>query len=376
VPGCQAAVLVAEHLTELLRRPDEEAALDPAAVGVLRGGEAAAGQPHLAQRVVEHVGGGPPPALLAAELPGVQVHGSQLGVVVEHLLEVGHGPLSVDGVAVEAAADLVVDAAARHPVEGDLGGVPEGRVPGRPIPSQQQVEGGRVRELRRPAEAAVALVGVLDQLPAGLVERRRAQLALGQARRRQRLAELLPGLVDGLALLAVGLGDGAQDAREAAHLHAVVGGEVGAAEEGHAAGGEEDGHRPSALAGERDHRLHVDAVDVRALLAVDLDVHEELVLDGRDLGVLEGLVGHHVAPVTGAVADAEQHRLVEPPRLLEGLVAPRPPVDGVVAVLEQVGAGLAGEAVGHVVAHASATVPLDEKTGPGCRSARPRLPSG
>ena len=61
--------------------------------------------------------------------------------------------------------------------------------------------------------------------------------------------------------------------------------------------------------------------------------------------VLEALVRHHVAPVAGGVADREQDRLVGALGLGERLRPPRPPVDGVVLVLQQVGAGLAGEAV-------------------------------
>ena len=40
--------------------------------------------------------------------------GQELGVVVEHLLEVRHEPLVVDGVARDAATGLVEDAAAHH----------------------------------------------------------------------------------------------------------------------------------------------------------------------------------------------------------------------------------------------------------------------
>ena len=64
-----------------------------------------------------------------------------------------------------------------------------------------------------------------------------------------------------------------------------------------------------------------------------------------DLGVLERLVLHHVAPVAGGVADREEDRLVLASCRLEGLLTPRVPVDGVVGMLEQVGALLAGEPV-------------------------------
>src|SRR5919197_619807 len=63
--------------------------------------------------------------------------------------------------------------------------------------------------------------------------------------------------------------------------------------------------------------VHVDRVHVRALLAVDFDVDEALVHESSRLVVLEGLVCHHVAPVTGGVADREQDRLVLLPRTRE-----------------------------------------------------------
>ena len=64
-----------------------------------------------------------------------------------------------------------------------------------------------------------------------------------------------------------------------------------------------------------------------------------------DGGVLEALVRHDVAPVAGGVADGEQDRLVGALGLGQRLGAPGPPVHGVVLVLQQIGAGLAGEAV-------------------------------
>ena len=75
-------------------------------------------------------------------------------------------------------------------------------------------------------------------------------------------------------------------------------------------GREEDGHRPAAVPGQRDDRVHVDRVEVGPLLAVDLDVDEVLVHQRRRLLVLERLVLHHVAPVAGGVADREQDRPV------------------------------------------------------------------
>ena len=93
------------------------------------------------------------------------------------------------------------------------------------------------------------------------------------------------------------------------HPVARLGREVGAGVERHPLGREEGVQRPAAAAGHRLDGLHVDRVDVRALLAVDLDADEALVHQRRDLGVLEGLALHHVAPVAGRVADRDEDRL-------------------------------------------------------------------
>ena len=66
----------------------------------------------------------------------------------------------------------------------------------------------------------------------------------------------------------------------------------------------------------------------------------------RDLRVLEGLVLHDVAPVTGAVADGDQQRAILAVRDFERFGTPGPPVHGVVHVLPEIAAGFRGQAVG------------------------------
>ena len=65
------------------------------------------------------------------------------------------------------------------------------------------------------------------------------------------------------------------------------------------------------------------------------------------VGVLEGFVGHDVTPVTRGVADREEDGTVESRGLVQRRLVPRPPVDGVVGVLAQVGTGRARETIGH-----------------------------
>ena len=90
--------------------------------------------------------------------PGVEVHARELGVVVEHLLEVRHQPVGVGRVAMEAAAELVVDPAVGHRVERPPRDRERPRVAGRDRAPQQVLDRHRLRELRRAAPAAVARV--------------------------------------------------------------------------------------------------------------------------------------------------------------------------------------------------------------------------
>ncbi len=92
-------------------------------------------------------------------------------------------------------------------------------------------------------------------------------------------------------------------------------------------------------------RGHVDLVDFRPLLAIDFDVHEELVHErGRRL-VFEAFVRHDMAPMAGGVSDGEQDRFVGALGLGKSLRRPRPPVNRVILVLDEVRTGLVGKTV-------------------------------
>ena len=203
-------------------------------------------------------------------------------------------------------------------------------------------------ELGGAAEAAVPGIALLDEPGDRLADHVGAGLRpLREGLRPQRSGDLGGGPLDVGAAVPEGVVGGLEDGGKAGHAPARLGGEVGAAEEGGPAGGQEDGHRPAPLAGDGLDRLHVDRVEVGALLAIDLDVDEELVHQSGDPSVLEELVGHDVAPVAGAVADREQDRAVGLPRDPQRLLSPGIPVDRVAGVLPEVGAGLGRQAVGH-----------------------------
>ena len=349
-----AAVILAQHLDELRRRPGVELALHSLAVGVPGRGESALGGAHVAQQEVGRLAHDALGERITGEPPPVQVDPQEQGVVVEHLLEVRHDPRVVDGVAREAAAELVVDPPAGHGLAGALHHgqrlVPGGAFGARSV-AQEELQHHRRGELRRATESpARGVVGLAQGGDRGLEVRGRRRhplgghgpLPLGEG-----LGDPLGGPRDLVASVAPRLGDRGEQLRERRHSVPWLGREVGPRVEGPAVRVGEDAHRPAAVPGERDGRVHVDGVDVGALFAVDLDADEVVVEELRDRLVLEGLVRHDMAPVAGRVADGDEDGHAAAPCLVERLLPPLPPVDRIVGVLLQIGRGGVGEAVGH-----------------------------
>ena len=342
--------VLAEQRVELARVPYVVAALVALAVRVERRVEPAFGRRHPPCEPAERLLRDAPDLIVARRLPERGTEPHEQRIVVQHLLEVRHEPVRIHAVAREAAADLIVDPSARHAPEGVRHDVQcLGLTGARPLP-QREVERHRRRELGRAAEAAEPRL----ELRAQRRHRAREQVLVERARhacalraRRVQLAHRRRGPRDVLLAVVPGVGHAGEDAAEARHPLPVVGREVRASVERLALGGEEHRHRPAAVSRHRLRRLHVDRVQVRTLLAVDLDADELLVHLRGGRFVLERLTLHHVAPVTRRVADAEQDRLPLGACARQRLGSPRPPVHRVVRVLEQVGAGLAGEMVGH-----------------------------
>ena len=323
------------ELRPLRRRPGVRQSLDAVRVGVLRRGEAAAREQHLAQQVPDRLLDDRAVAVLACHDPRMEVGGGQQRVVVEHLLEVRHDPARVDGVAVEAAADDVVQAAGGHPVERPSHH-PESLVP---AAAQEELDRGRGRELRRGPEAAEGgLVVAGEPALRGVEERGRqrplARLEAGCAAERGH--EPLRLRLEVVAPVVPRTGDRLQDLPKARQPVTRVRGKVGAGVERSPVRRQEHRGRPATLSGHRHTRLHRQRVDVGPFLAVDLDVDEQLVHQRRGCLIRERLVLHDVAPVARAVADRDQERATRLLRLRERLVAPRKPVDRVVRVLEEV----------------------------------------
>ena len=128
----------------------------------------------------------------------------------------------------------------------------------------------------------------------------------GHVRLPDMVKTILAALDDLVAAGVPGVGHAASTWGNDGRPWAADGREVGAAVERLAVGRQEDVMGQPPLPGHRLHGAHVDAVQVGALFAIDLDADEQVVHElGRRL-VLERLVLHDVAPVAGGVADGEE----------------------------------------------------------------------
>ena len=335
-----------ERLAQLLHRPDVEPALLALGVGVEGRVEAALGAAHLAQRPVEGLLADPPEEVVMRDQPAVQVDAGQQRVVVQHLLEVGHEPIGVHRVAREAAADLVVHPARRHRAQR-AGASSRSRLGAAgtraPTPAGTSAR-CRSRRWRRRTESAGspppgrAPPGSSARPRATAPPRRAAVRPRARRRRESRRVACPRPRPPPRAPAASSAFPGAAAAGSRSPRRRAPAPGVRKTLSGQPP---EPGH---GLAG-----LHVDRVEVRPFLAVELDRHEALIHQRRDLGILERLAFHHVTPVAGRVADREQQRPVLLARASQRLLAPGVPVHRVVLVLEQVGGGLVCQAIGHVV---------------------------
>ena len=173
-PGHELGGVVAQHRGDLIGGPHVEPALLALGVGVEGRVEAAAVVAQIAQHesdgLVQHL----PEAGAASYLPGVQVQPGEQGVVVQHLLEVGHNPLGVHRVAAETAAQVVVDPPRGHGVQRVDHHVENVLVAAVQVGAQQHLLAHGLGELGRPPEAAPGGVVLLAQRRGGLAEGFRA----------------------------------------------------------------------------------------------------------------------------------------------------------------------------------------------------------
>ena len=150
----QSRVLIAEQVAQLGWSPDVKLAFFAFGICILGRVEATGRVGHIPQDVADNLLDDVLEERITGGLIAHQVGPRELRVVVQHLLEMWHEPFRIGAVARETTAQVIVDTAARHTVQGAHDDIPRGFVSG-PLPeAEQELQGHRLRELGRRAEAA------------------------------------------------------------------------------------------------------------------------------------------------------------------------------------------------------------------------------
>ena len=213
-----------------------------------RRGEAVA-DPHVAQQPFDGFGDALAAQFIAVELGGADADLDNLRIVIQHLLEHRLQPALVRAVTEEAAADMVMDAAEQHGVEGGENKLRElrhaGAQEGAPHQFQQQGIGKFYLAIQAAEEDVVIL---------GDAQCRHVQVHILLRRGHVAIVEILQagahGGRDFRHLDLVGLverGDIAQHTREGWNVLLVFAGQIARHPKGGGVGRQEDIERPAAI---------------------------------------------------------------------------------------------------------------------------------
>ena len=240
---------------------------------------------------------------MAARRADLGIEPEQRGIVVEHFFEVRNAPVGIGRVAIETATEVIEQATGGHRAQADFDQ--------RRMINQQQLKRLWMGELRRAAEAAVLSIEALGQMQDRARHERGFETALLIRACGQRGLEPAQHAVLELghlcAMFAIGARHSCQHIGETRPPVTRGVREIGAAEIRHLIlRGEEHGQRPAAV-GLREQLVGglIDLVEVGAFFAIDLDVDEQAVHERGDGRIGEGLVGHHMAPMAGRIADRQ-----------------------------------------------------------------------
>ena len=267
----------------------------------------------------------------------------QLRLIIKHFFEMRHMPESIDRVTVKPAAQMIVHSTRCHFAEREkihLERMLAARRFGRArINAEEKIERHRSRKFWRATESAFVRIVAPRDLLIGRVESRRVErrcVATTRFRLRQRGNDLRPLLRDLFVILFPSSRDPFEHFAERRLPVSILRRKIGSANERFQFWRQPNTHRPTAAAGRGLDEGHVNAIDIRPLLAIDFDVYELAIHDRRHLLAFERLVRHDVAPVAGRIADGEKDRFVFAARLGKCFLAPRKPIDRIVRVLQKI----------------------------------------
>ena len=107
-------IFICRHLLKLFRRPHIELAFFALTIGVFGRVEGSFRGGHVPQHVAEDIFCCFCKQRLFGNLIGLQVSGSDYGLIVEHFFKMRQKPFGIGGIAVKTKADMIPDAAQAH----------------------------------------------------------------------------------------------------------------------------------------------------------------------------------------------------------------------------------------------------------------------
>ena len=116
--GKEVSLVPSKDLLDFPLGPDIELPFLSLTVGIFRRVERALRGSHVSQDIGKDLLGHRGVPLFSRGLVGFKIGNGQHGLVIEHLLEVGNQPAGVRGIAVKPETHVIIDASARHGVQG------------------------------------------------------------------------------------------------------------------------------------------------------------------------------------------------------------------------------------------------------------------
>jgi hypothetical protein len=337
--------ILGQQFAQLGLGPYVELALLALAVGIERRIERPLGRGHFAGNEVQGLLHHLPVEHCAAGLIGLGIERYELGIVVEHLLEMGHLPDVVHRIAGKTTAHLVVDAPVGHFAQREVHMVHQLSVVGQMCLPQQKLVVARHRKLGRTVWAALHVVHVRQPGAHHICDHALAEHGFRLWRGNKVGLLHAVGELGGILQSLLGVG-----VPQAGHIlnyaHPLFLGEIGAAIQRSSIGQGDAVERPTSTAGHQLHGSHVYLVHIGPFFSINFYIDEQAVHHLGHCLVLKALALHDVTPMAGAVADADEQQSVRVAGQLQRLITPRVPLHRVVGMLQQIGTRLVNEVVG------------------------------
>ena len=253
----------------------------------------------------------------------------------------GHLPLCIDAVTVKTTPDLIIDAAGGHRaqhrntlIDGPL--VP----PQSPFPDQILKQPRRRKSWRIPEPCWIRRVTVRGSRETTIQICLRLDSLEDPCRSFFETLGQADCVVDDLLpLLTPDPIDGTQYVHETWSVETSPRREIGSTVKWGQIRHQEHGEGPTSSVCHRPHCIHVDIIDVRKIFTVNFYRDEVLVEESGDLLVGKRLSPHHMAPVTRRISDGEKDGTIESLSLIECILTPGIPLDGIFSMFAQIGAG-------------------------------------